>query len=66
MAGVLATQPAGEIDVGLAVDVLDARAFRASDDDGRGRDPARDELLAGGQDAFTLGALLHRHETILA
>ena len=65
VAGVLAAEPAGEIDVGHAVDVLDAGALGAGDDDRRGRDPARHELVAGGQNAFTLGPLLHRHETIL-
>ena len=65
MARVLTPEPAGEVDVRLAVDVLDAGAFRACDDDRRGRDPARHELLAGGQNALTLGPLPHRHETIL-
>src|SRR5206468_2758199 len=39
VAGVLAAEPAGEIHVGLAVDVLDAGALGAGDDDRRGRDP---------------------------
>jgi hypothetical protein len=45
-ARVLAAEPACEIDVRLAVDVLDPGAARARDDDRRGRDPARHELLA--------------------
>jgi hypothetical protein len=65
VARVLAAEAAGEVDVRLAVDVLDAGAFCAGDDDRRGRDSARHEPLAGGQDALTLGPLLHRHETIL-
>ena len=66
MARVLAAEAAGEVDVRPAVDVLDPRAVRACHDDRRGRDPAGDEPLAGGQDALTLGALCHRHETILS
>ncbi len=65
VARVLAAEPAGKIDVRLAVDVLDAGAFGPGDDDRRRRDPARHVLLAGGQDALALGPLLHRHETIL-
>jgi hypothetical protein len=65
VARVLAAEPAGEIDVRLAVHVFDPGVFRARDDDRRGLDPARHVLLAAGQDALALGPLLHRHETIL-
>ena len=65
VARVLAAEPAGEVDVRLAVHVFDPGALRARDDDRRGRDPTRHVLLAGGQDALALGPLLHRHETIL-
>ena len=47
----------------FAVDVLDPGALRTRDDDRRGRDPARDVALAGGQDALDSGALLDGHQT---
>ena len=59
--GVLAAEAAGEVDVRAAVHVLDPSAFRARDDDRRRRDPARDVLLAGREDALGRGALLHGH-----
>ena len=61
MAGVLAAEPAGEVDVAAAVDVLDLRAAGARDDEvGRG-DAARHEALALGEDPLGLGALCRRH-----
>ena len=66
VARVLTAQAAGEVDVRLAVDVNDPGAFRALHHDRRRGDSAGDVLLAGRQDALTLGALCHRHETILS
>jgi hypothetical protein len=49
---VLAAEPAGEVDVAPAVDVLDGGPFGARDDERRRGDPARHMLLAGGEHAL--------------
>ena len=46
MAEVLAAEAAGEVEIALAVDVLDVRSARAGDDQGRGGDTTRDVTLA--------------------
>ncbi len=58
---VLAAQAAGEVDVAAAVDILDAGALGAGDDDRRSGDPARDVALAGRQHPFRGRALLDSH-----
>ena len=51
VAGVLAADAAGEVEVRAAVDVGDARAVGARDDEPRRRDAARDVARALGEDA---------------
>ena len=59
--GVLAPEPAGEVDVLASVDVPHARPLRPRDDARRGGDPAGDVPLARRDDPFRLGALLDGH-----
>ena len=59
--GVLAAEPAGEVDVAATVDVLDPGALGAGDHDRRSGDPARDVALAGGEHPFGGRALFHGH-----
>ena len=61
VARVLAAEPAGEVDVDLAVDVLDLGPFGTGDDDRRRGDPARHVSLARGDHALRGRALLDRH-----
>src|SRR5205823_2090463 len=63
VAEVGAAEPAGEVDVFAALDVPDAGAFGALDDEGRRGDPARDVALAGLLDALGRSALLDGHRT---
>src|SRR5439155_12194518 len=63
VAEVGAAEPAGEVDVFAALDVPDAGAFGALDDERRRRDPARDVALAGFLDALGRSALLDGHRT---
>ena len=56
-----ASEPAGEVDVLAALDVPDAGAFGALDDERRRRDPARDVALAALLDTFGRGALVNGH-----
>ena len=53
--------PAGEVDVLAAVDVPDARALGAGDDERGRRDAAGDVPLAGLLDALGRAAFLQRH-----
>ena len=63
VAEVGAAEAAGEVDVLAALDVPDARAFGALDDErGRG-DAARDVALAGLLDAIGGAPFLQRHGT---
>ena len=57
--GVLAADPAGEVDEHPAVGVGDARAVRARDDEPRRRDPARHVAPPLGEDPLG-GVLLYR------
>ena len=61
VARVLAGDPAGEVDVAAPVDVPHPCAFRASDDDLRGGDPARDVPVALGEHTFRRGLLTGGH-----
>ena len=61
VAEVGAAEPAGEVDVLAPLGVPDARALGALDDEGRGRDPARDIALAGFLDALGCASFLQRH-----
>jgi hypothetical protein len=62
VAGVLAAEPAGEVDVLAAVDVPDARAFSAGDHERSGCDAACDVALAVGDDLLRRRALAHGHQ----
>ena len=63
--GVLATEPAGEVDVLAAVDVPEARALGPRDDERRRRDAASDVPLALGDDPVRRRALADRHQACL-
>ncbi len=64
MAGVLATEPAGEVDVLATVDVPDPRALGPVDDERRCRDPARHVSLTRCDHALAGPHLLQRHGPI--
>jgi hypothetical protein len=61
VARVLAPEPSGEVDVLPAVDVPEASAFGALDDQGRRGDPARDPALARRADPFARSLFRCRH-----
>src|SRR4051794_39612167 len=65
MAQVLPAEPAGEVDVRLAVDVGDARAFSTSDGQGRGVHTARDVPAARLHHTIGRGPFRRRHGAIL-
>jgi hypothetical protein len=62
VAGVLAAEPTGEVDVFAAVDVPDARALGARDDERRGGDATGDVPLPLGDDTFGGCPLADRHQ----
>ena len=64
--GVLAGDPAGEVEVDRAVGGLDLRALGAHDDEPRRRDAARDETLACFEDVVCRRVLAERHAAILS
>ena len=61
VAGVLAADPAGEVDVAAAVDVPDPGALGPVDDDGGDGDAPRDVPGPRLEDALALGAVPDRH-----
>jgi hypothetical protein len=61
VAGVLAPQSAGEVDVLAAVDVPDARPLGTVDDEGGRRYASGDVALSGREDAVGRTSLLQRH-----
>ena len=65
VARVLAPEPAGEVDVGVAVDVLDAGALGARDDERRRRHAHGDIPLPRVQHLFRRAPLLQRHSRSL-
>ena len=65
VAGVLAAEPAGEVDVGLAVDVLDAHALGTGDHERRSGHAHSDIALPRVQDLLGRGPLLQRHSRSL-
>ena len=65
VAGVLAAEAAGEVDVRAAVDVLDARALGPGDDEGRSGHAGGDVALAGRDDGVGCAALPQSHAASL-
>src|SRR4029079_14805746 len=61
MAGVLAAEPPGEVDVGVAVDVLDARALGTGDDERRSGHARSNVSLSRAQNLLGRVPLLQRH-----